>query len=249
MTDFLERALLENPIMERLGTFLQEGGWYMGPLIALCFLTWLVILERVFSLGDPPWEALLPSLRRKRQEARARLGRALDLYAGDPTRARREAVAAECSSTRTPLSAFYRRFFRTETPPRALRGLLLEEAALLCRLEVRRGSGLLSFLARAAALLGVLAAITGLSAALRASAQAGAHDPRALEAGLTTALLDAQVALVIVLSGVLGKIWLSRRSRVLEDDMRLLFSRLEDIARGAPRRFLNDRSLPPAGRR
>jgi biopolymer transport protein ExbB len=80
---------------------------------------------------------------------------------------------------------------------------------------------LLSALARAAPLLGLMGTVVGMIATFSAMLTNATNDPKALSAGISTALTATNVGLVVSLPGVVCMSWLSRRGQVLQSEIRL----------------------------
>jgi hypothetical protein len=130
-----------------------------------------------------------------------------------------------CRAQPGPFSLFVRRTLgggvRDQRPSsrRALEVRLLE-ASLAGEHESERGLTLVASLTRAALLLGLLGTVTGLEVMFREMAHSGPGDLEFWRTGLSTALVSAEAGLVVALSGLAGRGWLSSRARALADEIR-----------------------------
>jgi biopolymer transport protein ExbB/TolQ len=227
-----------NELPRRIAELLESGGFaVMVPLFACCAWLWIVLLERMSSMGAP-WMWLVPSFRRKLAEERKALLEALESYVERPTRKGREAVVTICRARPGPFSLFVRRALGgglrdPQGPSRRALEIRLLEASLAGEHEAERGLTLVSSLTRAALLLGLLGTVTGLEVMFREMAHSGPGDLEFWRTGLSTALVSAEAGLVVALSGLAGRGWLSSRARALADEIRSSGIRLRQVACGS----------------
>ena len=223
-------------VFRRLHALLEEGSYtVMAPLIAVCIVMWAFIVERSFFLFAPAGPIPLPSTRRLLGEAKAAIAQALEAYIEAPSGAARARLLDLCLGHLTPYTRFILRAMGTDDWNAArVRDLRIAESALRGNLEIERGLGIISVLAKAAPLMGLLGTVIGMIQTFSVMMVASTSDPRALSSGISIALIATEVGLVVALPGVLGMSWLSRRAQVLEEEIHLASIRLRQVGPEAP---------------
>lgn len=222
-------------IFDKLLSLLAEGTYgIMVPLIAICLVLWMLIVERCHVLFGPIWLSVWPPARRLQGLRRSELLRAVDELIEQPTIHNCQAVVRWALSAKSPYSMFLLRVLGGVRPLHpSVRDLELSQAALTGTMEIERGLGLISVLSKAAPLVGLLGTVTGMIQTFTAMMVASTSDPRALSSGVSMALIATEVGLVVALPGVMGMTWLSRRAQRLEEEIHLVSMRLRQIAPGA----------------
>jgi biopolymer transport protein ExbB len=225
-----------NEAIRRLLALLEEGSYtVMAPLIAVCIVMWAFIAERSLFLFAPSGPLALPSKRRVLREAKAAIAAALESYIEAPSAAGRARLLDLCLGHLTPYTRFILRAMGTDDWNKAhVRDLRIAESALRGNIEIERGLGIISVLAKAAPLMGLLGTVIGMIKTFSVMMVAATSDPRALSSGISIALIATEVGLVVALPGVLGMSWLSRRAQVLEEEIHLASLRLRQVGQEAP---------------
>jgi hypothetical protein len=212
-----------NETLRSVQAFLERGGYPITILLVLLSIAlWTLVVERAVALGEAPWELVVPRLRRKRLLARALFQDAFGAYTAVPTLENEAQLLQRCESLRTPATVLVERFLaasRQVTLP--LRELLGAKAALLGQREIEKRFLLLRQLLRAALLLGVLAAVSGLERSLTAMSSFCAHEESAWAEGLPRSLAGCQLAGMVLLPGLLGHLWLSYRAARARRELRI----------------------------
>jgi biopolymer transport protein ExbB len=221
-------------VLERTVALIREGTLpVIGPLILVCLAMWIFIFERIHYLFGPPWFLLWPPFRRGQREHKQKLATSLEAYLEDATEENRWNLIACCRRVLTP----YARFLLSVVGRGSLRGdaqadLRLAVAQLRAEQGIERSLLIISTLAKAAPLLGLLGTVTGMIQTFRTMMFASTSDPRALSSGISIALIATEVGLVVSLSGVMSSSWLNRRAQVLEEEINLASIRLQQEAFG-----------------
>lgn len=224
-------------ILTRLQALLQEGSYQvLAPLILLCFLMFTIVTERVRALFGSAWNLIWPPARRRIRERESGLVEALDAYLVSPSRASRSRLLSSAVALPTPYGRFFTRVLGGDgLGSSKVRDLQLAEATLEENLEIEKGLGILSVLAKAAPLFGLLGTVIGMIQTFRAMMVASTSDPRALSTGISIALIATEVGLLVALPGVVSMSWLSRRAARLEEEIRLASLRLQQADPEDPR--------------
>lgn len=216
-------------IIERVTAFLQEGSLkVLLPLILVCFFMFTLSAERAVFLFGSALTFFWPPARRRMKEREADVTDALDQYLEAPSPASRAGLLRASSRLPTPYGRFFiRAFGGGKLPKGRLRELQLSEAGLRGTLEIERGLGIVSSLAKSAPLLGLLGTVIGMIQTFRAMMVASTSDPRALSSGISIALIATEVGLIVALPGVISMSWLSRRAQTLQEEIHLASMRLK----------------------
>jgi biopolymer transport protein ExbB/TolQ len=212
-------------ILEKTLNLLREGTLpVLLPLILVCLGIWTIILERaVYLYGRSFTLGWWPPARQRLAGLKATLVDAFDAYLDRPTDENRQELLRLCREELvTPYTTFLARVVeRDEEIPPDLRDLQLAEAGLTEEMRIERGIPILSSLAKAAPLLGLLGTVIGMIQTFRVMMFASTSDPRALSSGISIALIATLVGLVVALPGVIGTSWLSRRAQTLVEEIHL----------------------------
>lgn len=218
-------------ILDRLHALVQEGSYQvLAPLILLCLLMFTIVTERTTALFGSAWNLLWPAARRRMRERRDGVLRAFESYIQTPSFRTRTDLLRASATLSTPYGRFFGRVLRGPgLGSRNVRDLQLAEATLLEEMEIERGLGILSVLAKAAPLFGLLGTVIGMIHTFRAMMVSSTSDPRALSTGISIALIATEVGLLVALPGVISMSWLSRRAARLMEEIRLASLRLQQV--------------------
>lgn len=212
------------PILERALGLVEQGTLpVMIPLILVCFGIGVLVIDRVAYLFDPRFPlSFLPPVRAALRRDREGVQHAFERFIGDESPEQRRALEAACLRYRTPHTRFLLRMTAgSGRPGGTIRELEAERAELEETIAIERGMALLSTLARTAPLLGLMGTVIGMIATFSAMLSNATNDPKALSAGISTALTATFVGLVVSLPGVIGMSSLSRRAHILQSEIRL----------------------------
>ncbi len=218
-------------ILERVHGLLSEGSYQvLAPLVLLVIAMFTITVERVVSLYGSLLSVVWPAARRRAREAEDRVIEAFDAYLEAPTREARAALVGAAAKLRTPFGRFIGRALGGRgLGPRRVRDLELAEAVLREEMEIERGLGILSVLAKAAPLFGLLGTVIGMIHTFRAMMVSSTSDPKALSTSISIALIATEVGLLVALLGVVSTSWLSRRAQRLGEEIRLASMRLGQV--------------------
>lgn len=218
-------------VLEKLLTLLKEGSYVvMVPLVTLCLVLCVMILERGLFLFGIAWFAPLPRMRDRYRAAIWRLEESFEEFLTHPAESTRRSLLAACDAVPIPLSRFFVRVLGGPglVPP-ALRDLQMQEASLAESIEIEKGLGIISTLAKVAPLLGLLGTVMGMIRTFSAMMVSSTGDPKALSSGISMALIATEVGLIVALPGVLAMTWLSRRAEHQQAEIRLAAMRLSQL--------------------
>ncbi|MGQ9590484.1 MAG: MotA/TolQ/ExbB proton channel family protein [Planctomycetota bacterium] len=223
-------------ILERVhGLFLEGSYQVLAPLVLLAIAMFTIAAERVSALYGSAASVLLPAARRRVREAEAKLIDAFETYLEGPSPGARALLLRAAALLPTPFGRFFRRVLGGEgLGSKDVRDLQLREAVLREEMEIERGLGILSVLAKAAPLFGLLGTVIGMIHTFRAMMVSSTSDPKALSTGISIALIATEVGLLVALPGVVGSSWLSRRAQRLEEEIRLAALRLQGVEGARP---------------
>ena len=220
-------------ILSRVIALLEEGTYgIILPLMAVCAAMWILVVERGTFLFGSPWSLFSPRERGRILELKKSLVEAIDEYIESPRREIRARIVRLAKEIGNPYGRF---LVRVLQGPGLLesgrRGLQLNEASLRGSLEIERGLSLISTLAKAAPLMGLLGTVMGMIQTFSAMMVASTSDPRALSSGVSIALIATEVGLVVAMPGVVSMAWLSRRAQTLEEEISVVSMRLSQVQR------------------
>lgn len=211
-------------MFDRLIGLIEQGTLpVMVPLILTCFGIGVLAIDRVAYLFDRRTIfSFLPPVRAAIRRDREAVARAFDRFLRTESPENRDELVAACLRYRTPHSRFLLRMAAAQgRPGGTIRELEAERAELEENIAIESGMSLLSSLARAAPLLGLMGTVVGMIATFSAMLTNATNDPKALSAGISIALTATNVGLVVSLPGVVCMSWLSRRGMVLQSEIRL----------------------------
>ena len=202
--------------------FLEDGGYTVTlPLLILAMAIWAIVLERIVFVGGALRERITPGGRQRQALAGAALEQAISAYVVAPRRETRDALLSRCRAHVTPLARFIWRALRGKpAPTRQVQDILLDRALVLGLTEVRHSVRALRSFGWAAILAGILAAIGGLQASLRAMAESGMASDAAWASGASSALRGSELAAIVAMPAVLCAVWLSCRAGGISGEMR-----------------------------
>lgn len=229
-------------VIDKTISLLREGTLpVMLPLVLLCLVMWILIVERVSYLFGP-WKTLLwPPARKSLRQAKRSLARAFDEFLERGDSESRAVVIERCGRVRGPYARFLRSVLlrvRRSSEKQTARDLEILSAEHQAKEDIEKSLLLISTFAKTAPLLGLLGTVTGMIQTFRVMMFASTGDPRALSSGISIALIATEVGLVVSLTGVIASSWLNRRAQVLEEEIQLAALRIhQDSTReseGAP---------------
>jgi biopolymer transport protein ExbB len=191
-----------------------KGGGMMVPLMVLSVLAVAVAIDRwvAFSRND-------------RVDSRSLRSKVLDLLAAGKV----NEAGVLCSNTPGPVSAVmlaglqaYAKFRRiTAGQPETCRSLVedaMENYSQVAAAAVNKRLGLLSFVAGAAPLIGMLGTVTGMISAFAGMAVGGVSN-ETVSAGISEALITTAAGLIISLVAVVPYHYFTSRANAVESEM------------------------------
>ena len=172
--------------------YLHQGGWVMLPLVGVCFVMWMLIVER--------WQ-VLRGMNRDDLDVPGVLAVCRGELAPPPSSGLRARLASAFASARTGR-------------PRLDREVLAQVAAPMdSRLEARHEA--IGVLAAVAPLLGLLGTVLGMIETFQVISDFGTGNARALAGGISVALVTTQTGLLVAIPGLLVSNRLRRRAEQL----------------------------------
>jgi len=186
-----------------LWAWLQQGGLFIYPIVAVGLLGVLLVLERFGYLvfTKPP-----PTLLRNVLE---------NLDCGDKEAARQAALKVRIPAGRVLAAGVESVGKSEEQREAAMESALLAEAP-----HLERSLGLLGALAGVAPLLGLLGTVSGMIATFDTISTVGTGNPRLLSGGISEALITTQLGLMVAIPLLLAHAglerWVQRREASLE---------------------------------
>ena len=191
-----------------------KGGGMMVPLMLLSVLAVAVAIDRwvAFSRND-------------RVDSRSLRSKVLDLLAAGKV----NEAGVLCSNTPGPVSAVmlaglqaYGKFRRiTAGQPETCRSLVedaMENYSQVAAAAVNKRLGVLSFVAGAAPLIGMLGTVTGMISAFAGMAVGGVSN-ETVSAGISEALITTAAGLIISLVAVVPYHYFTSRANAVESEM------------------------------
>jgi len=211
-------------LFQRLITLIEQGTLpVMVPMIATCAGIGILTADRLGYLYDSrAFLSFIPKIRRSVARDQREVVRALQELVEEDRDDRRFRLAEACARYRTPYTRFLQRALEAKGRPGGrIRLLEIEQAELEEALAIERGMSLLSTLARAAPLMGLMGTVTGMIATFSAMMSGSTSDPKALSSGISIALTATNVGLVVSLPGVVSMGLLSKRGQTLQSEIRI----------------------------
>jgi len=219
-----------------LSAWLEAGGLFVWPILAVGALGVILILERMLYLVlTKPRPALLRDV--------------LAHLEGGNVAAAREAVAR----TRVPAGRVLLAGVDAVGKSEEEREAAMESALLAEAPKLERSLSLLGALAGVAPLLGLLGTVSGMIATFDTIATVGTGNPRLLSGGISEALITTQLGLMIAIPLLLAHAglerWVQRREAMLEYQAIQVFGIPENggTVAGAARGEKGASGTPPAG--
>ena len=217
-------------LLEKLIAVFNEGSLViLIPLVMVCFGIGILTVERMFYLfGSRGFLAIFfPPARREVSRRRSAVTDAFDAYISKPTVRARDQLLAACARHETPFTKFLVRVVRARPNPETYE-LRVHHAVLSEEVEIEKRMQVLSVLAKAAPLMGLMGTVTGMIQTFSAMMVASTSDPKALSSGISVALIATNVGLVVALPGVISMSTLSRRAQTLLEEIRLASMQLRN---------------------
>ena len=184
--------------------WLESGGAFVWPILAVGLLGLLLLVERVWYLRRQP--ELNPTTDRVRMALR---------YEGPG------AAEAIVSAGASDLDRVLKAAVDNARAPRAEREAALEAALIAEESRLGRSLAVLGACAGIAPLLGLLGTVTGMISTFEVITQHGTGNPRLLSGGISVALITTQLGLLVAIPLILGHAWTSRaverREAILEE--------------------------------
>jgi biopolymer transport protein ExbB/TolQ len=219
-------------VFERIVGIVEEGSiQVILPLILISVAMFFLVVERSLYLFGSSWAFFWPPARRRLRDLETKVSDAFDNYIESPTPDTRLGLIDAAKRLPTPYGRFFLRLLeQSEFPSAGLRDLELSVASLDETLEIERGLGILSALAKAAPLFGLLGTVMGMIQTFKAMMLASTSDPKALSSGISIALIATEVGLIVAMPGVVSMSWLSKRAQSLQEEIGLASMRLKQTA-------------------
>jgi biopolymer transport protein ExbB len=186
--------------------FFQQGGPVMAPIVALSLWIWGLIVERLMFFH--------------RMEKIDADGREIPLELNG-----RPLPPAAATGLCAPI---FRALNRNRCGDAGLDRRILERYALRQKLLLWRSLGVITALAAAAPLLGLLGTVTGMIKTFEAITSFGAGNAKALAAGISEALVTTQSGLLVGIPALF-------MARLIRHRARLLNNRLDETVMAAGR--------------
>jgi biopolymer transport protein ExbB len=178
----------------RLEQYLHLGGDLMLPLMALSFLMWLLIVNRVLFFRR---------LNRKNMAARVAWEHIQDNRLPDPAR------------YRGIISLLVARFVARRSHDRRLDRFILDETVKTLSGALDDHLALIGVLAAVAPLLGLLGTVGGMIDTFDILSIFGTGNAKGMAGGISEALITTQTGLLVAIPGLWMKGFLHRRARNL----------------------------------
>lgn len=205
------------PKSKDMMAWLESGGLFVWPILALGLAAVLVALERVI-MG-----------RRHRPPIDREIAALDALQRGEIADAQ-----GQLQGSRSLMAHVIRAGANALTTPGRQVGPALEGALATCDVELDRGLRLLAVFAGVAPLLGLLGTVTGMISTFDVVAIHGTGEPRLLSGGIAEALTTTQLGLIVAVPALLLHAGLSRRAERLRLQLEETASALEALAPPAP---------------
>lgn len=184
-------------------TWIEAGGAFVWPIIAVGLLGLLLLLERIFYLGRRVRPSLIGAVKRA--------------LTGDGP----DAARALVSPARTDLDRVLLAGIDSVGASENAREAAIESALLAEEPRLERSLTLLAAAAGVAPLLGLLGTVTGMITTFEVITEHGTGNPRLLSGGISVALITTQLGLLVAVPLLLGHAWASRaverRQALLEE--------------------------------
>ncbi|NCF98625.1 MAG: hypothetical protein GWP39_03830 [Planctomycetia bacterium] len=210
-------------LFSKLGKLIEEGTYpVMIPLIVTCFIISYLTVERFRYLYEPrTLFKFFPPIARKLASDKSTFEKSKIKFLSADTKVTRDNLRIACLNYSTPLSSFLLRCIEgMGAQGGKVRKLEIEHAEYTERLAIENSIPVLSTFARTAPLMGLMGTVTGMIATFSAMMLSSGSDPKALSSGISIALLATNVGLVVSLPGIVALSVLSRRGRVLQEQIR-----------------------------
>jgi hypothetical protein len=222
-----------NRAATRIFEFLDSGSTiFIVLLLMLGFFLCFLVIERMVSLRGAPGGTIAPGARSGHKADKAVVEDALGAFMRLPSREARESLLAQCRTAPDPFALFLRRGLSHAAGPVATQRLRLRLAEVRGLGEVGRGIATIRALLNAVVLVGLLAAVSAIAGTLRAVAQEGASRPISAAVAPGTLLAVAAAAAIALVAWV-GAGSVSRRAKLVSDEIRLARRRLDQVVQGA----------------
>lgn len=184
-----------------LESYLRTGGIVMVPLVGLCLIMWLLIINRLFFFRR---------LRIKKMRPATAWEHVREDHAPDPE---------QYGGTAALLTA---EFLHWCNNGHARDAGLLEETTQRIKRRMTCYLKVIGVLAAMAPLLGLLGTVSGMMSTFDVIAVFGTGNTRAMAKGISEALITTQTGLLIAIPGLYMKGLLDRRAHALQQELAAL---------------------------